>query len=52
MVKQSSQNYGPKLENTYQRLPNTGKNKENQTNKISEIIFLVSSKHGHFLCKI
>ena len=28
------------------------KDKENQTNKISEIIFLVSSKHGHFLCKI
>ena len=34
------------------KTPKIWENKENQTNKISEIIFLVSSKHGHFLCTI
>ena len=34
------------------KTPKIGKNKENQTNKMFKIIFLVSSKHGHFLCKI
>ena len=40
-----------RLGNTHQTLLRLGK-QENQTNKISEIILLVTSKHGHFLCTI